>query len=611
MKKIFVVFAVFAAMFLMISCGSGSKTVDTTDTGDTVNDSDTGDTGSTDTEPGGGDIEPTENPDSDDPDTAPDAGDSAPDNGDSTPDNDADSGDSQPDSDNEEPANENPDNLPECSPTSATPCIHSWTSLIWSGKSPEMISWTDAVEYCENLKEGGYSDWRLPSVAVLRTLYSSNLECSKFGEIVFFWSSSKGQGVSFYDGTAQSRNINEMFDARCVRKEIETRKADCTGLPEHAEWNTVSEITQTWDWETAGWSSPSLNGSYNEEPSTTECRFKCDETFSYWAQGVCNNPNDSYYVTNNFTPEDMVVSKEEREDVPQSVVDRTIQFAHNDNEEMCPDRCSYSRNPEYYDDEGNIYVVDNCDCTIPVSELSAVYWLLEGLFRRYKFTDVTGRWLPYRITYMNVFYSKYLNSVNGDFTDGSPTNIKIRFRNLVADVNFLSASCLSQATENASVITWSQENLGCMADGKYHGILFKSKNTAQVKDTTQNKNAQLCATMPNYQFDAENNTCYTTIEEFVWLENVPHKLLNKSGFSWASQEWPYGIKRIERHLDTNVFYMELTVGKSDNPMTIQAELKNAKGCIDQCYGKTGCTSHIEPSPDASKGCFINGEEAQE
>ena len=47
---------------------------------------------------------------------------------------DDDSGTTQDDGDT---VNENPENLSECSPTSATPCFDPETDLIWSGKSAE------------------------------------------------------------------------------------------------------------------------------------------------------------------------------------------------------------------------------------------------------------------------------------------------------------------------------------------------------------------------------------------------------------------------------------------------------------------------------------------
>ena len=42
--------------------------------------------------------------------------------------------------------------------------------LQWSNKAPNRMDWNDAINYCRNLNEGGYSDWRLPNIDELRTL---------------------------------------------------------------------------------------------------------------------------------------------------------------------------------------------------------------------------------------------------------------------------------------------------------------------------------------------------------------------------------------------------------------------------------------------------------
>ena len=52
--------------------------------------------------------------------------------------------------------------LPECSPASATPCKDSSTGLVWSSIKNDTT--------CENLTEGNFADWELPSISQLRTL---------------------------------------------------------------------------------------------------------------------------------------------------------------------------------------------------------------------------------------------------------------------------------------------------------------------------------------------------------------------------------------------------------------------------------------------------------
>ena len=41
---------------------------------------------------------------------------------------------------------------------------------MWSSLSSDYMDWFDAVNYCNILKECGYSDWRLPNINELRTL---------------------------------------------------------------------------------------------------------------------------------------------------------------------------------------------------------------------------------------------------------------------------------------------------------------------------------------------------------------------------------------------------------------------------------------------------------
>ena len=209
--------------------------------------------------------------------------------------------------------------ISECSPESPTPCRDLTSDMIWSAKSGGM-KWQDAVDYCNNLTQGGFSDWRLPDIDELRTLIqncantepdgqckvsenkgklSSNDKypdgacyCSatktdgsysKFGDDdkVVLWSSSAVLDytdgnyvwrVAFDHGKVDySNSKNSLADLRCVRRE--KRERLCRNLPENAVWNGAASITQTWN---DGIWQPSDTGVCSEIPSGTECSFTCN-----------------------------------------------------------------------------------------------------------------------------------------------------------------------------------------------------------------------------------------------------------------------------------------------------------------------------------------------
>jgi hypothetical protein len=41
----------------------------------------------------------------------------------------------------------------------------------WSLETSAALPWAEAVEHCETLESGGFSDWRLPTLAELETLH--------------------------------------------------------------------------------------------------------------------------------------------------------------------------------------------------------------------------------------------------------------------------------------------------------------------------------------------------------------------------------------------------------------------------------------------------------
>ena len=284
------------------------------------------------------------------------------------------------------------------------------------------------------------------------------------------------------------------------------------------------------------------------------------------------------------------------ENLTQTQIDDMKLRGHERNEKKCPYK--YSKQPEQYDKDGNMYIIDKCEW-----DVSEPMWLENAatkiLFDTYGVTTPQQQ----RVVSTTVDYSN----------TGSQSNMKIRVPGLLLDVNFVSTSCLSLGNKNTSIVemTPSATDLsdGCVVDGENKALPIETKNTKQTRALPA-KYISLCRSMPNYQLDNGYNACYTTIEEFVWLESVTHKLLpTQSDGLWY--EIPVAVTSIKKDSNTNMFYMTMQVGdgsNSEHPMTVYVTLKNAKSCIDQCHGKEGCTSHIEPSQNASKGCIINGEE---
>ena len=133
----------------------------------------------------------------------------------------------------------------------------------WSNKAESGMAWQDAKDYCDNLTECGYSNWRLPTITELRTLIQNcpgsvtgggckvndtcsemssdiyttckNSNCygcdsstsgkySKLGDLGDFWSSTvqsnnsnNAWGVNFYKGEVNSYKKSTTCHVRCMR----------------------------------------------------------------------------------------------------------------------------------------------------------------------------------------------------------------------------------------------------------------------------------------------------------------------------------------------------------------------------------------------------------
>lgn len=312
-----------------------------------------------------------------------------------------------------------------------------------------------------------------------------------------------------------------------------------------------------------------------------------------------NNPSeyddsDNIKDSNRFFQDDCVAKTESLENLTQDQIDAKKEKWHEVPKKKCP--YNYIRQPEIYDETtGCVYVVDKCE-----GNLEEPMWF-ENAAPKVIF-DMYGVPPPKNHTIVSMTFNYS--------SDGGQSNMKIRVPYLVMDVNFVSQSCLSQVDEDTSVINMtptSYVDRGCRIDGKNKTPPIETKSIKQTR-TVAAEYASLCELMPNHQLDKYNNACYVTIDEFVWVENVANRLIANPNPNWW---FPYdvAVKSITRDLESGVFSMTMQVGTTiESALNVYITLNNAKSCIDQCYGKEGCTSHIEPSQDASKGCFVNGEE---
>ena len=228
-------------MFFLASCGGNSNesVYNDTDSGSQSgekNDSDNGDS-ATDTTPDNGD---SQHEGTDSSDSVDDSGDTVPDNGDtSEPTDDADSSDSVSDNDSDT-TNENDIEIGE---TREADCTGLPANASWNSVSSITQTWNG-------------TEW-VPSTDATFSTTASTTKCRFVCNQNYSWN-----------------------DSECV---AETRNANCEGLPENAVWNSAASITQTWDDE--NWV-PSSTGTYNQNSSTSECRFKCAQNYN-WTGSQC------------------------------------------------------------------------------------------------------------------------------------------------------------------------------------------------------------------------------------------------------------------------------------------------------------------------------------
>jgi hypothetical protein len=103
------------------------------------------------------------------------------------------------------------------------------TNLMWAGEdNGEDVNWDNAKSYCERYRDGGYSDWRMPTGSELATLYDESIQSEDGLKInpkitltaCCVWESEKsGMTASKFDfrnGTRDRDSQSSDFDLRAL-----------------------------------------------------------------------------------------------------------------------------------------------------------------------------------------------------------------------------------------------------------------------------------------------------------------------------------------------------------------------------------------------------------
>lgn len=90
--------------------------------------------------------------------------------------------------------------------------------MIEKGSSNYMMDWNHAIEYAENLRKGGFYDWRIPTKEELQIIYKIKDGCG-IGKVNawWFWSSTNFECLSFSTGNWITDTSSAINSVRCVR----------------------------------------------------------------------------------------------------------------------------------------------------------------------------------------------------------------------------------------------------------------------------------------------------------------------------------------------------------------------------------------------------------
>ena len=101
--------------------------------------------------------------------------------------------------------------------------------LMWSNSIGEDLNWEESKQFAKNCRDGGYDDWRLPTVSELQNVFDYDKGEPRIQGFIkdFFWSSTELSDNPTYAWvvllgsgfTCVNTKVTATYDVRCVRRD--------------------------------------------------------------------------------------------------------------------------------------------------------------------------------------------------------------------------------------------------------------------------------------------------------------------------------------------------------------------------------------------------------
>ena len=467
------------------------------------------------------------------------------------------------------------------------------SGLMWQKQPVASRTWAEALNYCEEVSTADKFDWRLPNRNELASLVNyekSNGAISDFPGIAEkgFWSSTssltgnEAWTVDFETGKIEASDKTDIKYIICVRNDepclggecadpcsfnacredgnstglctasdysftcgcksgfnwkygkcllATTRYIACEGLPENAVWNSVFGISQNYDGNK--WY-PSEVGTFNKNPSNTECRFVCATNYKWDADEEKCLPESRISKCSEKKPYSVwnIVSKiSQTWDGEKWIPSSESEYNIIPSEEECRFICK-----EHYtwDSENNICNVETREVDCEELPANALWWESSTVIQTWN--DVYNDWYPAALA---TYKSDGSDGENGCFFK-CETNYKWNQAYLKCEPQTKYNVACNSATlpENAEWNMFATVNQTWSgADWDWIPSTTGTYNETPDPDECRYK----CKT--NYTWNTKTKECVADSRQTACVKNVPHTSwwndVSTITQTWngATQEW--------------------------------------------------------------------------